>query len=113
MGEELLWYASYGSNMLRERFLCYIKGGKFRGRGEDKGGCRDTSLPLEDRPLLIPRQLYFARNSSTWGGRGVAFLDKDRPGLTLGRMYKITREQFGEVKSQEGDWYRYELALGD
>jgi hypothetical protein len=28
-------------------------------------------------------------------------------------MYKITREQFGEVKSQEGDWYRYELALGD
>ena len=24
--DDYVWYVSYGSNMLRERFLCYIKG---------------------------------------------------------------------------------------
>lgn len=24
----MVWYASYGSNMWRDRFLCYIQGGK-------------------------------------------------------------------------------------
>jgi len=24
-----VWYVGYGSNLLRERFLCYILGGKF------------------------------------------------------------------------------------
>lgn len=26
---EYVWYVSYGSNMLRERFMCYLKGGSF------------------------------------------------------------------------------------
>ena len=28
---EYVIYAAYGSNLLRERLLTYIKGGKFRG----------------------------------------------------------------------------------
>lgn len=26
--QPMVWYASYGSNMWRDRFLCYIQGGK-------------------------------------------------------------------------------------
>ena len=29
-GQQMVWYASYGSNMWTERFLCYIQGGKVR-----------------------------------------------------------------------------------
>jgi hypothetical protein len=30
----LVWYAGYGSNLLRRRFDCYIKGGKPEGSGK-------------------------------------------------------------------------------
>ncbi len=36
-------YAAYGSNLLKERFLAYIKGGTFMGIHYE--GCRDKTEP--------------------------------------------------------------------
>lgn len=97
-----VWYASYGSNLCRDRFLCYIKGGKPEGSAKSEIGCRDKSLPKDDKPIEIPFPLYFAMYSKKWGG-GVAFigLKKDGKEITLGRRYLITEEQFSDVVSQE------------
>ncbi|ONI37908.1 hypothetical protein AN639_01060 [Candidatus Epulonipiscium fishelsonii] len=112
--EEYVWYASYGSNILYERFLYYIKGGKFNNR--EYLGCENTQLPLEDEPILIPYQLYFGNSSPTWGGSGVAFLDVEVSGITMGRMYLITRDQFEDIWEQEGNyknWYNKVVCLGE
>ena len=114
--ESYVWYASYGSNLLMERFLSYIKGGKCRFNGRDYLRCKDQSLPLDIRPVMIPYTLYFGNESSSWGSGGVAFLDINQPGETLGRMYLITKEQFDHVHMQEGNytnWYNEIVTLGD
>jgi len=43
-----LIYAAYGSNLLKERFMRYIKGGKFEGfEGKDYRGSSDKSEPKD------------------------------------------------------------------
>jgi hypothetical protein len=111
MNKNYVWYVAFGTNMLKERFMVYIKGGKFRGKGKGKDnknyrGCRDTTPPLAEKPFIIPRELYFGKESSLWDNSGVAFLDADKPGITLGRAYLITEEQFTDIQTQEGPkWY--------
>lgn len=101
-----VWYASYGSNMLYERFLCYIQGGAFYLKtGEPSKGCKDKTPPIENRPIIIPYKLYFGGRSGSWGNGGVAFLDKSIPSKTIGRAYLVTAEQFEDIKRQEGSWY--------
>jgi hypothetical protein len=104
MDKEYVWYASYGSNLCEERFLCYIKGGKPEGSLDTEPGCRDQSLPLKNQPVHIHHQLYFAKEAMRWGNGGVAFIGKpseEQHEYTLGRMYLITKEQFIDVVSQE------------
>ncbi len=60
---------------------------------------------------VIPYRRYFARESGTWEGKGVAFLDPAVPGETLGRAWLITKEQFEDVNEQEGAWYSRQLGL--
>lgn len=111
---DYIWYACYGSNLLEERFLIYITGGKLSINPLcDNYGCDDRRPPRDKRAVLIPYDLYFAKSSSKWEYKGVAFLDHTKPGLTLGRMYLITREQFEDVKLQEGGWYSRQLSLGN
>ena len=38
--EELVWYLSYGSNLLEERFLCYIEEGTPPGSKSFHSGSR-------------------------------------------------------------------------
>ena len=99
----MVWYASYGSNLSRERFLCYIRGGRPPGAERTYAGCRDQSLPLDARKVMINRKLYFAKNSTTWQNGGVAFVkdNLDHKEKTLGCMYLITEEQFKDVIKQE------------
>ena len=99
---KLVWYACYGSNLKRERFLSYIKGGRPPGSTKCQPGCSDHSLPREEKTLELPRRLYFSGYSRSWGG-GVAFIEgQERQGeRTLARMYLITRTQFREVFAQE------------
>ncbi len=98
-----LWYASYGSNLLDERFSCYISGGTPRGAHRMYPGCTNTSSPIASKPIKINAELYFAKVSKTWSGGGAAFIKPqiDQNFTTLGRMHLITVEQFVELVKQE------------
>lgn len=102
----LIWYASYGSNLLKERFLRYIEGGRARGASFSNPGCLDKSHPRKEKAVTIHHQMYFAGNIEGWENLGVAFIKKeqDRSVHTLGRMYLITREQFLQVVMQENGY---------
>jgi hypothetical protein len=100
---DLVWYASYGSNLMRDRFLTYIQGGLAPGASVPQVGCTDPTLPRAERRILLLHDLYFAHVSGQWEDKGVAFIRR-RPGesaKTLGRMYLVGRDQFGEVFLQE------------
>ncbi len=115
MSENYVWYACYGSNMLKERFMHYIKGGVCRFNGACYRGCNDIADPVDERPFTIPHELYFGKSSPKWGSGGVAFLnpEKDESIVTLSRIYTITREQFDDIQAQEGlGWYDEVLELG-
>ena len=111
-----VWYASYGSNLLYERFITYIKGGHCKFNASDYKGCRDKSLPRDSRPITIRYNMYYGNKSSAWGNGGVSFLDIENIGQALGRMYLVTREQFEDISSQEGreeNWYNQIISLGE
>ena len=95
-----IWYAAYGSNLSLSRFMEYID------------SCQDTSEPEELRPYQIPYDLYFAYHSRHWNGSGVAFIDMDKPGCTMGRIYKIRTAQFLEIQRREGAPYCNKVMLG-
>ncbi|HAV92975.1 TPA: hypothetical protein DCW38_07350 [candidate division WOR-3 bacterium] len=109
-----LLYAVYGSNLLRERFIYYIEGGKFRG--EIYNGCRDKTLPVDSGSMTIPYRLYFAKHSSSWENKGVAFLDHrletDENYFVRVRLWQISEDQFRDIQEQEGDWYPDIIDLG-
>ncbi|KAK3125612.1 hypothetical protein QOZ80_7BG0607340 [Eleusine coracana subsp. coracana] len=99
-----VWYASFGSNMWKPRFLCYIQGGKADGMNIPCCGSRDPSPPSETMWKAVPHRLLFGRASTPcWGTGGVAFLN---PEINYNEksyicMYKITLEQFNDVLFQE------------
>jgi len=118
-----VWYVGYGSNLSKQRFLCYILGGTPKYGKKSNQGCTNKTLPLEDRPIKIPYSLYFAlpgeiEGTSNWCKGGVAFITpekvEDENLWTLGRMWKITKDQYKEVKKQEGTtWYNHEILIGE
>ena len=100
--EKYIWYASYGSNILEKRFLCYIQGGQPDGSPKVYDGCSDKSLPIDKEEIYINSELYFAKHSNQWNG-GVCFIrtNFEPQQQTLGRMYLITKEQFADIVKQE------------
>lgn len=95
-----LYYASYGSNMNRNRFMTYIEGGHLPGTDRVYQGCQDNEAPKDDISLKFNNPLFYAINSKLWKG-GVAFLDHTAKGESLGRAYLITDSQFSDVVTQE------------
>lgn len=95
-----IWYLAYGSNLSRERFCCYLRGGRPDGSERDYPGCRDTSDPADSFGLLIKGVVYFAGRSSSWRA-GIAFYDAHAHGEVAARAYLITVEQFIDVLAQE------------
>ena len=97
----MIWYAAYGSNLSRERFDVYLRGGTPVGGAHAYPGCRDPSPPAVDRPWECGFGLRFGGASQTWGG-GVALIDGTPGDLpTKLRLYRITLEQFEDVVAQE------------
>lgn len=97
----LVWYAGYGSNLLRRRFDCYIKGGKPDGSRKTYTGSRDKHDPLGDEQVHLPYPLYFGSHSRVWDA-AVAFIRTTVSGATTyARMYLITYGQFNDVVRQE------------
>jgi len=119
MGTDV-WYVGYGSNLSEQRFLCYIQGGTPRFGKKHNDGCTDRTLPKENTHIAIHYPLYFAlpgsnKETTNWGYGGVAFISphKDEKTKTLCRMWKITKDQYIEVKKQEGSgWYNEEIEIG-
>ncbi|EGD74200.1 hypothetical protein PTSG_06212 [Salpingoeca rosetta] len=110
-----VWYASYGSNMCRDRLLCYIQGGKLPTMSPEAPpypGCRDTTHPASTAMYSIPYRLYFARNSKTWHRGGICFVDhreeleEGHAHHTLSRVYDITLDQFNDIVMQENAFRR-------
>jgi len=99
--KDYVWYLSYGSNILEERFLKYISGGKFRNKDKIEFGANDKSLPLKSIIKLMDYNIYFSKKSSAWQNGGVAFLDTTKLGKSICKMYLITKEQFLDVLAQE------------
>lgn len=97
---EYVWYACYGSNINKARFMQYIE------------SCSDTTPPVESRPFIFNHNIYFAKTARGWQNCGKAFLDDTAPGNAFGRVYKITLSQFNEIKHREGPDYRKQLYLG-
>jgi hypothetical protein len=56
-----IWYVAYGSNLSRERFCHYLRGGRPNGVERDYPGCRDTSDELDSFGLLITGSVYLRR----------------------------------------------------
>ena len=115
------WYAGYGSNLSRQRFLCYLAGGIPAFGMRKHKGSRDATAPAESRLLVITHSLYFAlpeggTHTENWGAGGVAFIDPDGDPdtKTICRIWRITRAQYEDVRVQEGlSWYDKEVMLGE
>lgn len=99
--DHLVWYAGYGSNLLRKRFDYYITGGKPEGSTKEYSGCRDKTAPRDDRQIALNHELYFADHSNSWNG-AVAFIKSGAANAnTYARMYLISYGQFNDVVRQE------------
>lgn len=113
---EYVWYACYGSNLCAERFRCYIEGGICADNGKRYRGCiKNKSLWIGSKIRRFPGKMFFAQESGSWGGKGVAFFDPDGDGEVIMRLYKITTEQLDEVQDQECNkpyWYGRKVELG-
>jgi hypothetical protein len=110
---QYVWYASYGSNINPERFLCYIKGGQPEGSSQVEIGCKDTSLPVDESTFTIDRPLYFAKKAARWEAHGAAFigLHEDKENRTYSKKYLITVEQFLDVVKQENNGIDFKIDL--
>ena len=111
---DYVWYASYGSNINVDRFLCYVQGGQPFGSLEIEVGCRDDSLPIDESTFIINHQLYFAKKAARWDSGGVAFIGQQKSkDITLSKKYLITAEQFFDVVKQENSGIEFEINLND
>ena len=64
------------------------------------------TLPSKNVAVELPYKLYFAKESRSWDGMGVAFIDLKHPGKTPGRAYLINEDQLNDIQNQEGPWYQ-------
>jgi len=96
-----VWYASYGSNMDRNRFLTYVTGGTPKGSANAHSGCRDKARPEGDIPIRYRGRMHFAYQSRRWESGGVAFMDNDGVSHALGRAYNVSMGQFDDIVAQE------------
>jgi hypothetical protein len=70
----LVWYACYGSNCARDRFLVYLTGGRAEGADHDHEGARNDAPPIADGPVVFGTNICFAGHSARWNG-APAFLE--------------------------------------
>ena len=115
--KDLVWYVSYGSNMLKSRFMHYIQGGLCPYNGKSYAPCADRTPPIKAVSITLPYDMYYANyNQGAWKNSAVSFLDTSKPGKAYGRAYLIRRAQLEEIHAKEGrgaNWYPNLLQLDD
>ncbi|MGF0313548.1 hypothetical protein [Rhodococcus sp. IEGM1428] len=99
---ERLWYVSYGSNLLRERFHTYLTGSDEHSEFGAHPPAPTASLPTEQRWLWIDHALYFAGVSRRWTGAS-AFVSTnvDPANRSVAHGYLIERAQFAHLAAVE------------
>ena len=107
--DDYVWYACYGSNINRDRFMYYINGDE-TGQYSEVGGCANKEEPVEERAYTFDCPIYFAGDSKRWHG-GAAFLDYENKGKSYGKIYKIKMSQFKGVLKQEQKSKFYDVVL--
>lgn len=103
-GHTLVWYAVYGSNLLKTRFMCYLEGRAAAPNAKPPERCDAGTAIQEDEQFILNFELYFARKrTETWGRGGVAYVgtESDTAHPTLGRAYLLTRPQLEHVAKWE------------
>lgn len=97
-----VWYAAYGSNLARVGIASYLEGGAPPGVTRPRPGARDPRPPRAAGALEVGGQVYFAGESTVWGGGGVAFFDhRHDTGRARVRAWLLAAEQFDDVVAQE------------
>lgn len=110
----LVWYAAYGSNLSRRRFLAYLEGGAASGSSRPLTGARDDTPPRADAPHEAPYPVVFRRWSDTWGGAVAFCAVQPVPGHRARmRRWLITTEQLADVIAQENALPPGSVTLGD
>ncbi len=99
-----VWYLAYGSNINHDRFLTYIKGGKYPLWGNKEDPCLNTTSPSDNKLWKFKHKVYFGAK------KGVAFIENEEQEEEkyLGRIWKITKGQFDEIHGKEGNLYKGE-----
>ena len=87
------WYVCYGSNLLRERFVYYLKASK--------------GYIYAEKVLILNGRLYFAKKSRRWDNKAVAFVDfDDTDHKVYCYAYLLDNEQIDLISELEGKtWY--------
>ncbi len=99
-----VWYATYGTGLSREHFKHVILGGRTADGTEVYPGCRDKTLPPQNRFMALPHTLYFAGESKTWtGGMAIINPEYNAEAHTISRAHLITVEQFEDIIAQQND----------
>jgi hypothetical protein len=93
-GNRLVWYAVYGSNLLRSRFDCYIQGGKLKGATKEYAGCRDKTPPRDARRVMLAHSIYFATDGAIAARRLAGKYQTDLPTVP-GRRAGAADEEAG------------------
>jgi hypothetical protein len=104
-----VYYVSYGSNLLTERFNTYIKGGYISGNNKNHIGCRDKAPPQNKIPLKIRGKIIMSGSSKHWGGGYAFFNPRSNKDLVLAAGYLITFQQFEDVTAQENNLHPGQL----
>lgn len=107
--DSYVWYACYGSNIDFDRLMIYINGDS-EGKFAHNDGCRCKDKPIDSKPYIIRRRLYFAGHSGKWNG-GVAFLNYRSLGKVYGKIYKLRKSQFLDILKQEHSFKDYDTLL--
>ena len=98
--ERLVWYAAYGTNLRRERFDCYLAGGRPDGGLRTYVGCRDTRPPRAEIGLRFSGRIFFGGESTAWTG-AMAFVDPVAADQVWARGYLLTVGQLSDILAQE------------
>ena len=97
----MLWYVSYGSNLLAERFHTYLTGSDATSPFGAHPPAPSTALPTEDRWLQLDHALYFAGVSERWTGSAAFVSHVAGSGESVAHAYLIHHDQFAHLVAIE------------
>lgn len=97
----MIWYVSYGSNLLAERFRTYLTGSAADGEFGFHPPAPSPAPPADDRWLWIDHALYFAGVSQRWTG-SAAFVSTERGDVrSVAHGYLVEYDQFAHLLAVE------------